>query len=77
MLYLQKMIFLNVFFSLKELKQAVQAGAKTTPSQDSISNELLKHLDDVALEEILALSNYVWEAGVYLRCGNRLLWFLF
>lgn len=56
--------FFNVFFSLKELKQAVQAGAKTTPGQDSISYELLKHLDDVALEEVLALSNYVWEAGV-------------
>ena len=37
---------------------------KVTPGQNSVSYELLKHLDDVALEEVLALSNYVWEEGV-------------
>ena len=48
----------NVFFSLKELKDALQAGANTTPGQDKISYEMLKQLDDIALDEILALFNY-------------------
>lgn len=52
-----------VFFSLKEVKQAVQNGVNTSPGHDGISYEMLKHLDDVALEEVLALFNYVWEAG--------------
>ena len=45
----------SVFFSLKELKDGVQAGANTTPGQDKISYEMLKQLDNIALEEILAL----------------------
>lgn len=53
----------NLFFSLKELKDAVQAGANTTPGQNKISYEMLKQLDDIALEEILALFNYGWEEG--------------
>lgn len=60
--------FFNVFYSLKELKQAVQAGAKITPS---ISYKLLKHLDDVALGEALALFNYVWEAAVFPKVGKH------
>lgn len=36
----------NVFFSMKELKEAVHAGANTTPGQDKISYEMLKHLAD-------------------------------
>ena len=47
----------NVFFSLKELKDAVQAGANITPGQDKISYEMLKQLDDIALHEILTLFN--------------------
>lgn len=53
----------NMFFSLKEVKQAVRDGANTTPGQDRISYEMLKHLDDIVLEEVLALFNYVWKAG--------------
>ena len=51
----------NVFFSLKELKDAVQAGANTSPGQNEISYKMLKQLDDIALDEILALFNYGWE----------------
>lgn len=54
----------NAFFSLKELKDAVKTGLNTTPGQDGISYELLKHLEEGALEEMLALYNYVWEAGM-------------
>ncbi len=53
----------NVFFSLRELRDAVRAGANTTPGQDEVSYEILKHSDDVVLEEILALYSYIWEAG--------------
>ena len=53
----------NLFFSLRELKSAVQAGANTSPGQDRISYEMLKHLDDMALEEILNMFNYIWGEG--------------
>lgn len=36
------------------------SGANTTPGRDRLSHELFKHLDDVVLEEILALFNTVW-----------------
>ncbi len=47
-----------MFFSLRELRDAVRAGANTTPGQDEVSYEILKHSDDVVLEEILALYSY-------------------
>ena len=50
-------------FSLKELKDALQAGANITPHQDKISYKMLKQLDDIALEEILTLFNYGWKEG--------------
>ena len=50
-----------VFFSLKELRSAIHAGANTTPGQDRISYEMLKHLDDVVLEEIHSLFNHIWD----------------
>lgn len=53
----------NSFFSLKEVRSAIHAGANTTPGQDRISYEMLKHLDDVVLEEILSLFNRIWEEG--------------
>ena len=53
----------NLFFSLKELRSAIHAGANTSPGQDKISYEMLKHLDDVALEEILCMFNIIWEEG--------------
>ena len=36
------------------------SGANTTPGQ---SYELFKHLDDIALEDILALFDTVWAGG--------------
>lgn len=53
----------NLFFSLKEVEEAIQAGANTTPGQDGISYKLLQHVGDDTLYEILALYNYVWESG--------------
>jgi len=54
---------INLFFSLKELKDAIRSGANTTPGRDRISYELFKYLDDFVLEEILALFNTVWADG--------------
>lgn len=53
----------NKYFSIKELKDAIQAGANTSPGQDGISYKLLQHLDDIVLDEICVLCNYIWEAG--------------
>lgn len=39
------------------------SGANTTPGRDRVSYELVKHLDDIVLDEILALFNKVWEEG--------------
>ncbi|KAL7390520.1 hypothetical protein ABVT39_022758 [Epinephelus coioides] len=43
---------INLFFSMKELRDAIMAGANTTPGRDRLSYELFKHLDDVVLEEM-------------------------
>lgn len=53
----------NVFFSLHELKRAVQAGSNTTLGRDGVGYEMLKHVSDLVLDEILALINTVWENG--------------
>lgn len=55
----------NVFFSLHELKRAVQAGSNTTPGKDRVGYEMLKHVSDLVLDEILALINVVWENGQF------------
>lgn len=53
----------NLFFNLKELKSAVYAGANTSPGLDRITYEMLKHLNEMALEEILFMFNRIWEEG--------------
>ena len=54
---------INLFFTIKELKDAIVSGANTTPGRDRLSYEFFKHLDDIALDEILALFNTVWAEG--------------
>lgn len=54
---------INLFFSLQELQEAVQSGSNTSPGRDGLCYELLKHLDDSVLIEILALFNSVWKEG--------------
>lgn len=54
---------INLFFTIKELKKAIMSGANTTPWRDRLSYELFKHLDDMVLEDILALFNTVWAGG--------------
>ena len=54
---------INQFFTIKELKEAIMSGANTTPGRDRLSYKLFKHLDDMVLEDILALFNTVWAGG--------------
>ena len=54
----------NLFFTIRELKSAILAGANTSPGKDMISYIMLKQLDDVALDEVLALINSIWEEGL-------------
>ena len=54
---------INLFFTIKELKEAIMSGTNATPGRDRLSYELFKHLDDMVLEDILALFNTVWAGG--------------
>lgn len=53
----------NVFFSLDELKRAIAAGRKTAPGMDNLHYELLKHVSDALLDELLSLMNDIWRQG--------------
>ncbi|KAG5852664.1 hypothetical protein ANANG_G00064980 [Anguilla anguilla] len=48
---------------MKEVRDAIYSGANTTPGRDGLFYELFKHLDELVLEEILALFNSVWAEG--------------
>lgn len=48
---------------MKELRDAINSGANTTPGRDGLAYELFKHLDNIVFEEVLALFNSVWAEG--------------
>lgn len=52
---------INLFFTIKELRDGICSGANATPGRDVISFELYKHLDDIFLNE--ALFNAEWAEG--------------
>lgn len=54
---------INVQYSTYELKQALVSVKHTSPGQDEICYEILKHLSDSSLGLILGLFNRVWEEG--------------
>lgn len=54
----------NVFFSMQELKRAIGRGRNTTPGRDGLGYEVFKQMDDMALGELLALMNTVWQEGI-------------
>ena len=54
---------INLFLTMKELKEAIMSGENTTVGRDRLSYELFKHLDDIVLKDILALFNTVWVGG--------------
>lgn len=54
---------INLFFSLHELRRAIRRGRHTTPGRDELGYEIFQHMDDFALEEVLALINTVWGEG--------------
>ena len=57
------LIPLTCFTTMKQLKEAIMSGANTTPGRDKLSYKIFKHLDDIVLEDILALFNTVWAGG--------------
>jgi len=40
----------NVLFTMKELRDAINSGSNTTAGRDGLSYELLKHLGDDVLD---------------------------
>ena len=54
---------INVYFSLKELKDAIAVGANTSPGRDGLAYEMFKHLEEGVLVEFLALMETMWEEG--------------
>ncbi len=48
---------------MQELKGAIGQGHNTTPGRDGLGNEIFKHMNDLALEEMLASINTVWDQG--------------
>ena len=54
---------INLYFSLKELKDAIAVGANTSPGRDGLADEMFKHLEEGVLVEFLALMETVWEEG--------------
>ena len=53
----------NLYFSLEELRRAINKGRRTAPGKDGISYEIFKRLGEPVLDEILALINNVWKEG--------------
>lgn len=53
----------NVFFSLDELKRAIAKGRRTAPGLDNVHYEMLEHVSDILLEELLSLMNEIWRQG--------------
>ena len=54
---------INVYFSLKELKDAIAVEANTSPGRDGLAYEMFKHLEEGVLVELLALMETAWEEG--------------
>lgn len=53
----------NVFFSIDELKRAIDAGRKSAPGMDNLHYEMFHHVSDVLLDEMLSLMNESWRQG--------------
>ena len=53
----------NLYFSIEELRRAINNGGKTAPGKDGISYEIFKRIGDPVVEEMLALMNTVWKEG--------------
>lgn len=62
------------FFTINDLRRAIQGGENTSPGRDGLCYEQLKYLDDLVLEEVLeevlVLMNTVWEEGMFPAAGK-------
>lgn len=54
---------MNLFFSMRELRQAIKRGSPTTPGRDGLGYEIFQHMDEWTMGELLALINNIWEEG--------------
>ena len=54
---------LDLDFTLRELKQAIQKARNSAPGPDRLSFLMFKHLDDRVLDVILRFFNEVWALG--------------
>lgn len=54
----------NEAFSLEELKDALSSTKPTSPGEDRILYEMLKHLPEDAKEFLLKIINKIWDTGI-------------
>lgn len=55
--------YLNMPFTMFELKKAIAKARQSTPGKDGICYLMLAHMSDKSLEVVLKLFNLVWETG--------------
>ena len=53
----------NKLSTIEELKTALKKSHDTTPCPDEIHYQILKHLPDLALENLFSIFNHIWESG--------------
>ena len=54
----------NARFSLREFKDALSSTESTSPGEDTILYEMLKHLPEAAKRFLLKIINKIWETGI-------------
>ena len=54
----------NAKFSLKEFREALNSTEPSSPGEDTIIYEMLKHLPDKSKKFLLKIINRIWETGI-------------
>ena len=54
----------NAQFTLKEMEEALSSTESTSPGEDSIIYEMLKHLPEAAKSFLLKIINKIWDTGI-------------
>ena len=54
----------NAQFTLRELKEALESWDSTSPGEDNILYNMLKHLPESAKSFLLKVFNKIWETGI-------------
>ena len=57
----------NMHFSMREFKEALSSTENTSPGEDTIMYEMIKHIPDSAREFLLKILNRIWETSILPR----------